>query len=193
MPFCRLLSPALTYPLQSAGCGRKERHRRNANALCLHESKGSSETHFLCMANYLMVANYHFHPVLNQRDTRGLRCTVGHFSARGALHSLAVCPKAWAFCQPKKRGRALLTQFHPCLVLRTGCAFPSPRSPEAEKGRLLLHEGARALCTLDGAGWHPGVPGEGVSPLCSLTLLTGRHRRSHTHKFPQLSIEGHGS
>lgn len=145
------------------------------------------------MANYLMVANYHFHPVLNQRDTRGLRCTVGHFSARGALHSLAVCPKAWAFCQPKKRGRALLTQFHPCLVLRTGCAFPSPRSPEDEKGRLLLHEGARALCTLDGAGWHPGVPGEGVSPLCSLTLLTGRHRRSHTHKFPQLSIEGHGS
>lgn len=122
------------------------------------------------MANYLMVANYHFHPVLNQRDTRstlhgGAFLSSGCFTQPGCLSK--------SMSQPKKRGRALLTQFHPCLVLRTGCAFPSPRSPEVEKGRLLLHEGSRALCTLDGAGWHPGVPGEGVSPLCSLTLLPG--------------------
>lgn len=45
------------------------------------------------MANYLMIVNYHYHPVLSQGETWGLRCMVGHFSARGAYTAWLSAPK----------------------------------------------------------------------------------------------------
>lgn len=102
---------------------------------------------------------------------------MGCFPTQGAYRAWLPPTKQGLSSQLRKGGTALLvhTQRPSSAGLGTLCAFPSPRSLEAEKSRFLLPEGAQAVYVLGDAGWVPAEGTSCVAPCAPGALLTKHH------------------